>query len=89
MALRIAATVGVIVLLVLVLAYFLNLIAALLRSIEENLKKISIGVRLIESQCEIIGPGADQVNATLAQTAAGLGIAIQEAERLGAAKAQG
>ncbi len=86
MTLRIAATVGVILLLVIVLAYFLNLIAALLKSIEANLKNISIGVRLIESQCEIIGPGADQVNAMLGQTAAGLGVAIQEAERLGSSR---
>lgn len=82
MTLRIVLTVLEIVTLVAVLAYFLNRIARQLNSISRTLAKIAFGVRAVETQCAVIGPAADQLNANLGQAAAGLEEAVRRAERL-------
>ena len=76
-------TVLEIVLLVVVLAFFLNRVASQLNSISSNLARITFGVRAVETQCAVIGPAADRVNANLASAAAGLEQAAAQAERLG------
>ncbi|MDP9453902.1 MAG: hypothetical protein M3P97_11110 [Actinomycetota bacterium] len=76
-------TVLEIVLLVLVLAFFLNKVAGQLNSISSNLARITFGVRAVETQCAVIGPATDRINANLASAAAGLEQAAAQAERLG------
>lgn len=71
-----------IVVLIVTLAYFLNRVAFLLNSISASLAKITFGVRAVESQCAVIGPAADRVNADLADAAAGLTRCAERAERL-------
>ncbi|MDQ2727150.1 MAG: hypothetical protein M3Y91_04610 [Actinomycetota bacterium] len=83
LALHIVLTLVVIVAFIGVLAYFLNRLATVLTNVALNLAKISDGVRAVEKQCEIIGPGADAVNANLAAAAAGLGQAAVLAEGMG------
>jgi hypothetical protein len=75
-------TVLEIVLLVLVLAFFLNRVANQLNHICSNLARVTFGVRAVETQCAVIGPAADRINANLASTAAGLEQAGAQAERL-------
>ncbi len=75
-------TVLEIVLLVVVLAFFLNRVAAQLNHICSNLARVTFGVRAVETQCGVIGPAADRINANLASTAAGLEQAAAQAERL-------
>ncbi|CAN5625138.1 hypothetical protein BH20ACT2_BH20ACT2_20830 [soil metagenome] len=82
MTLRVFLTVFEIVLLVAVLAYFLNRVAGQLMHISDTLGKVAFGVRAVETQCGVIGPAADRINASLEQTAAGLGQAAQLAEEL-------
>ncbi len=76
-------TVLEIVLLVVVLAFFLNKIAGQLNSISANLARVTFGVRAVETQCAVIGPAADRINANLASAAGGLEQAAAQAERLG------
>ena len=83
LALHIIATLFVIVLFLVVLFYFLNRISHQLRSISANLAKVTWGVRAVETQCLVIGPAADRINANLAPTAAGLNQAADMAEKLG------
>lgn len=72
MTLRIVLTVFEIGLLVVILAYFLNKIYKQLISITDTLGKIAFGVRAVETQCAVIGPAADRLNAELAEAAGGL-----------------
>jgi hypothetical protein len=82
MALQVILTVLEIVLLVVVLAFFLNQVAKQLNSISSNLARITFGVRAVETQCAVIGPAVDRVNANLASAAGGLDQAAAQAERL-------
>ena len=82
MALRVVLSVVDVLLLVIVLAYFLNRVARLLNSISGTLGKVTFGVRAVESQCAVIGPAADQINANLTVAAGNLDRAAAAAERL-------
>ncbi len=82
MTLRVLLTLLEIAGLVVVLAYFLNVIARQLNSISNTLGKITFGVRAVETQCGVIGPAADRINANLGQAAAGLEEAATLAERM-------
>ncbi len=76
-------TVLEIVLLVVVLAFFLNRVAGQLNSISANLARVTFGVRAVETQCATIGPATDRINANLASAAGGLEQAAAQGERLG------
>jgi len=65
-----------------VLIFFLRRIDALLVHIYANLGKITEGVAAVEGHCAVIGPGADEINRLLGQTAGGLTRAAEEAEAL-------
>lgn len=82
MTLRIVLSVVEIVLLVLVLALFLNKVANQLDSISRTLAKVAFGVRAVETMCLAIGPGARKLNSTLTEVAGGLEAAATRAERL-------
>ncbi len=82
MTLRVFLTVFEIVLLIATLAYFLNVVARQLNSISATLAKITFGVRAVETQCLVIGPAADRINANLAEIARGLDEAASRAGRL-------
>ena len=79
---RLALTILEIAGLVIVLAIYLATIARLLNSISANLARITFGVRAVETQCAVIGPAADRINANLADTASALTDAAASAERL-------
>ncbi len=81
MTLRVVLSVGEIVLVVVILAYFLNRVARLLNSISATLAKITFGVRAVETQCAVIGPAADRLNASLRETVANLNEATAAAKR--------
>lgn len=81
MTLRVVLSVGEILLVVGVLAFFLIQVARLLNSISATLGKITFGVRAVETQCAVIGPAADQVNANLAAAVAALKDAAVGAKR--------
>lgn len=81
--LQIVLTCAVIVSLVLVLVYFLNRIARQLNSISASLGKITFGVRAVETQCAVIGPAADVINANLTKAAAGLSRSADIAQTIG------
>jgi hypothetical protein len=82
MILRLVASIFDVVALVGVLAYFLNRVARLLNSISGTLGKVTFGVRAVESQCAVIGPAADQINAGLGVAAGNLERAAIAAERI-------
>ncbi|MCA1844737.1 MAG: hypothetical protein LC792_16400 [Actinobacteria bacterium] len=82
MTLRIFLTVLEIVGLVGVLAYFLAHIASLLKRINGNLGRIAFGVRAVETQCNVIAPAVERINANLRHVNAGLTEAAKEAEPL-------
>ena len=82
MTLQVILTVLEIVLLVVVLAFFLNRVTGQLVNITSNLARVTFGVRAVETQCAVIGPAADRINANLASAAAGLEQAAAQAERL-------
>ena len=82
MTLRIFLTVLEIVLLVGVLATFLNIVAKQLNRISANLARITFGVRAVETMCAVIGPAVDKINGNLADTANGLTEAAASAEKL-------
>ncbi len=75
-------TVLEIALVVLTLAYFLNRVAGQLVHIAATLAKVTFGVRAVETQCAVIGPAADRINANLGEAAGGLEKAAVLAERL-------
>jgi len=80
----VAATVFEMALIILTLAYFLNRVARQLNYIAATLAKVTFGVRAVETQCAVIGPAADRINANLGEAAAGLEKAAVLAERLAA-----
>ena len=82
MTLRIFLSVFEIALLVLVLAWFLARISKLLDSISDTCGKITFGVRAVETQCAVIGPTTDRINAGLQEVVSKLDQAAGEAERL-------
>ena len=82
MTLRVFLTVLEILLFVGVLGYFLNKVAWRLNSISRTLAKVTFGVRAVETQCAVIGPAADRINANLGEAAAGLEKAAVLAERI-------
>jgi len=65
-----------------VLLLFLRRIDKLLAHIQNNLGRIAEGVAAVESHCEVIGPGAVEINRLLGQAAAGLTRAAEDAEAL-------
>ncbi len=79
---NVAMTVGDIVFLVLILAFFLAWVARLLNKISATLGKVTFGVRAVETQCAAIAPAAKQINANLAASAANLEQAAIATERL-------
>lgn len=82
MTLRLILTVVEIALLTLTLAYFLARIARLLNAISATCGKITFGVRAVETQCAVIGPTADRLNAGLSEAVGRLDQAASQAERL-------
>lgn len=76
-------TVVEILLLVVVLATYLVLIHRRLISINENLARITFGVRAVETQTDSIGPSVTNLNRRLGEAAATLGPLVDEAENLG------
>ncbi len=82
MTLRIILTVVEIALLTLVLAFFLAKIARLLNAISSTCGKITFGVRAVETQCAVIGPTADRLNAGLSEVVGKLDQAASRAESL-------
>ncbi|MGH8896586.1 MAG: hypothetical protein ACRDZ4_06050 [Egibacteraceae bacterium] len=75
-------TVIEVVALVAVLALFLILIAARLRSIAETLGHVAGGASTIESHVRQVGPGAGQINKTLGEIVGALPGIAQKAETL-------
>lgn len=82
MRLQVALTVGDILFLVLILAFFLNWVSHLLNSISGTLGKVTFGVRAVETQSAVIGPAVTQVNRNLRGAAENLEQAAVAAERL-------
>jgi methyl-accepting chemotaxis protein len=82
MTLRVALSVGEILLLVVVLAYFLRLLTKTLTGVGDNLEKIAGGVQAVESHCSVIGPSVDQLNSLLKESAGNLEQAAAAAERI-------
>lgn len=81
--LQIALTLVDILALVVVLVYFLNRIARQLTSISATLAKITFGVRAVETQCAVIGPATDVINANLTKVAMGLSRSADIAQTIG------
>jgi len=81
MTLRVVLSVVEIALIVVILAYFLNKVARLLNSISTTLGRITFGVRAVETQCAVIGPAADEINANLKETVGHLQDALVAAQR--------
>jgi hypothetical protein len=84
MTLRVVLSVAEIALLVAVLAYFVIRLTTLLAHTGDTLEKIADGVRAIEGHVQIVGPGADQINQLLGESAGNLERAAVAAERLAA-----
>jgi hypothetical protein len=82
MHMLITASIIDILLLVIVLLFFLAWVARLLNSISATLGKVTFGVRAVETQCAVIGPAVDVVNANLTAAAGNLESAAASAERL-------
>jgi methyl-accepting chemotaxis protein len=82
MTLRLVLTVGEILVLVAVLAYFLLRLTKLLNGVGDNLDKIADGVQAVEGHCREIGPSVDRLNGHLKETAANLERAAAAAERI-------
>jgi hypothetical protein len=82
MTLRVFLTVFEIVLLVGVLATFLNIVAKQLNRISANLARIAWGVRAVEVMCGVIGPAVDRINGNLVDVNNDLTRAAAAAETL-------
>ncbi len=80
--LLVTLTVIEIVILVGVLAVYLILVAKHLRSIRATLAKITFGVRAVEQQVGVVGPGVTKVNQTLEEIAGALPGIAAKAENL-------
>ncbi len=65
-----------------VLLYFLNRIAMLLRRIGANLAEVAGGVRALESGTAVIAPAAHRVNGSLVQAEQGLRVGTNVVEGL-------
>lgn len=78
----ITLTVVEIVALVVVLAIYLIKVARHLRSIADTLAKVTFGVRAVESQVGVVGPGVTKINKTLEEIAAALPGVAGKAEKL-------
>ena len=76
-------TVIEILLLVGVLARYLVLIHRRLVSINQNLARITFGVRAVETQTTSIGPSVAELNQRLTEAAQELGPLVERSERLG------
>ena len=75
-----------VVALVVVLAIYLTLVSRHLRSIASSLAKVTFGVRAVEQQVSVIGPGVGKVNETLEDIAGALPGIAENAERLAAGR---
>lgn len=82
MGLRVFLTVFEIVLLVGVLAIYLNIVAKQLNRISANLARVTFGVRAVETQCAVIGPAVDRINGNLVDVNSDLTRAAAAAETL-------
>lgn len=71
-----------IVALIVILAIYLTIVSRHLRSIASTLAKVTFGVRAVEQQLEVIGPGVGRVNQILEETASALPGIAEKAERL-------
>lgn len=80
--LLVTLTVIEIVLLVVVLAGYLVAISRHFRSIADTLAKITFGVRAVEQQVGVVGPGVTKVNQTLEEIAGALPGIAEKAEKL-------
>ena len=81
-SLLVTLTVLEIIVFVAALGTFLYLISRHLRSIAATLGKVTFGVRAVEQQCSVIGPGVTQVNRTLEEIAGALPGVAEKAEAL-------
>lgn len=77
-------TVLEVVILVAALAFFLVVLTRRLRSISGNLARIAFGVRAVETQVSVLGPGVTRINGTLAEINGALPQVAQRAEELAA-----
>lgn len=82
MTLRVVLTIAEIVLLVAVLAFFLWKLTSVLKHIGDTLEKIRDGVKAIHGHCTILGPGTDQINSLLTESAGNLERAAVAVEQL-------
>jgi hypothetical protein len=82
MTLRVFLSILEIATLVIVLAFFLNMVARQLNRISANLARITFGVRAVETQCGVIGPAVERINGNLADVSQNLTAAAAEAEKL-------
>lgn len=80
--LLVTLTVIEIVALVVVLAIYLIALARHFRSIANTLAKLTFGVRAVEQQVGVIGPGVTKVNQTLEEIAGALPAIAEKAERV-------
>ena len=80
--LLVTLTVLEILALVLALAVYLIMVAKRLRSIAATLAKVTFGVRAVEQQVSVIGPGVNQMNGTLEELSRVLPGLADRAERL-------
>lgn len=65
-----------------VLALYLIAVTRRLRSIAANLARVAFGVRAVEVQTDVIGPGVTAANRTLADIRSTLPGLAEKAERL-------
>lgn len=75
-------TVLEVVALVIVLAIYLIIIIRRLRSIGSTLGRVAFGVRAVEQQVSMIGPGVRRVNRTLDEIGRVLSSVVGKAERV-------
>ena len=79
-ALLILGSVVEVMLLVAVLAWYLNQVAGSLHRTAEQLADVTWGVRAVETQCGRIGPGVTRINGQLATIAGALAGVAEMAE---------
>jgi uncharacterized protein YoxC len=80
--LQILLSVAEVLVLVAVLAFFVIRLTQLLGHTSRTLDKIADGVRAIEGHVTPVGPGADEINRLLAETAGNLETATAAARRM-------
>lgn len=74
---------GEMIVLVIVLAIFLLIVAAQLRSIVKTLQEVTWGARAVERQLRVMRPNVSNANRALEEIARLLPGTIEKAERLG------